>query len=480
MSDHGISVDCRTTSKRYPGISGAVLPVLACLALTVAASEVVAQNLSNLDGQTGLQARTGASVQSTCGQLAAAGTNRNGASATEDLFARCQDMVHTANAINGSGATTFSLGLDAAGANAALQQIAPEEAASQGTYSTEFRNAQGQAIGGRLAALRGGARGFSVSGLNIQGDDGRMLSLNELLRPAGQSGMAAGDEGADWLSGRLGAFVSGSIGTGSSDASSEEAGYDVDFYSLTVGADYRITDSASAGLALGYAGAKSDFDNNGGDMKSTAYNIIGYGTVSLTDRIFVDGSLGYARNDFDISRRIVYANVNRTANGDTDGDEFSASLGGGMDFFAGGVTITPTLRADYLGSKIDGFTENGAQGLNLQFGDQSLRSITGSAGVEASYAISTNWGVVVPQARLAWVHEFDDDSRAITVQYAADPNGNQFSVITDKPDRDYVDLGLSVSTVLPGGNNAFVDYSTVLGHSSITSHMLTLGLRIEF
>ena len=454
--------------------------VSGCFAAVFVVGGAAAQNLANISGQTALQSRTGAAVQTTCGQLGAAGTNRAGTSDTEDLFARCQDMVHTANAINGSGATTFSLGLDASGANRALEQIAHEEAASQGTNTTEFRAAQGQAIGGRMAALRGGASGFSVAGLNIQDSSGRMVSLSDFMTPKGQSGLAAGDEGSNWMAGRLGAFVSGSIGTGESDASAEEAGYDVNFYSLTVGADYRFTDSFSAGVALGYASGDSDFDNNGGDMSTSAYSATVYGTTSITDRIFVDGALGYTRNNFDMARRINYANINRTANGDTDGDEFSASVGGGMDFAMGGLTLTPTLRVDYLDSSIDAFTETGAQGLNLQFQKQSLRSITGAAGVEASYAISTDWGVLVPQARLAWVHEFDDDSRLITVQYAADPNNNQFSVVTNSPDRDYFDAGLSLLAVLPGGNNAFVDYNTVLGHSGVTAHALSLGLRIEF
>lgn len=454
-----------------------------CLAGALfSAGTAMAQSLANLQGQTSLQTRTGLGVATTCGQLAAAGTNRAGPSDVEDLFARCQDMVHTANALVGVGATSFSLGLTAAETNDALRGIAPDEAVSQGTNSTDFQAAQSRAVAGRMSALRGGASGFSMAGVFIEkpDDKGSTMSLANLFKPKGKPGMTAGAEGSDWMAGKLGAFVSGSIGRGDEDGSAEEAGYDVDQYSLTVGADYRFSDSFTAGVAVGYGSNDSDFDNNGGDMEGKAYSITAYGTKSITDRIYLDGSIGFARNDFEMSRNIVIGALRRTANSDTDGDEISASLGGGMDFHHQGFTLTPTIRLDYLDSEIDGFTETGARGLNLRFSSQSVRSVTSTAGIDVSYAVSTDFGVMVPQARLGWVHEFDDDSRSITVQYAVDPNNVQFGIVTDSPDRNFFDAGLSLVAVLPRGNSAFIDYSTILGHDSVSSHVLSAGVRIEF
>ena len=420
--------------------------VIAGSLFTASKAAMAAASLASLSGQSTLHTRTGTGLAATCGLLAGAGTDRTGTSAVEDLFARCQDMVHTANALVGAGATTFSLGLTADQTNTALRGIAPDEAVAQGTNSTDFQASQSRAVAGRISALRGGAGGFSLAGLQLQapGTKGGLLSLAELTAPKGRTGLTAGAEGSDWMAGKLGAFVSGSFGRGDEDGSNEEAGYSVDQYSLTAGADYPFTEVFTGGLAFGFAGNDSDFDNNGGDMEGRSYSITAYGSASVTDNAFIDGSLGYARNDFEMSRNIVIGAISRTANGDTDGNEISASFGGGMDFAHDGFTITPTVRLDFLDSDIDGFTETGALGLNLRVNRQSIRSVTGTGGVEVSYAISTDFGVVVPQGRVSWVHEFSDDSRAITVQYAADPNNTQFGIVTDSPDRNFFDLGLSL------------------------------------
>ena len=95
------------TKLRCPprGARGAVAVVLG-MALGALASAQAA-TLGELPGQTALQSRVGNGVAATCGPLAKAGTNRNGSSAVEDLFARCQDMVHSGNALAGSGATSI-------------------------------------------------------------------------------------------------------------------------------------------------------------------------------------------------------------------------------------------------------------------------------------------------------------------------------------------------------------------------------------
>ncbi len=118
--------------------------------------------------------------------------------------------------------------------------------------------------------------------------------------------------------------------------------------------------------------------------------------------------------------------------------------------------------------------------MNLRYRGQDYDSLTSDVGADIAYAISTDFGVGVPQASVAWIHEYMDDSQSLTVQYAADPNNFTFSVLTDNPDRDYFGLGLSLLAVFPGGINGFVNYSTILGHRSASIHVASVGLRFEF
>lgn len=441
---------------------GAVAVVLG-MALGALASAQAA-TLGELPGQTALQSRIGNGVAATCGPLAAAGTNRNGSSAVEDLFARCQDMVHSGNALAGSGATTFSLGLSQSQLNDALLQIGHEESAAQGTSSTESSSDQAGNVANRLASLRAGGPAL---GVNIAG-----------LGGPGLGGAASGQD-IDQSS-RLGVFLNGTVSFGDKDPTAEEAGFDFLTGGVTGGLDYRFGDTLIGGVAMGYTTSDNDFDGGAGNLDIDTITLSIYGSYYPLPELYVDVIASISIKDQELTRNIVYPSVNRTARGDTDAQEYAVSVGGGYDFVYQGWTFGPYGRLDYVNTEIDGFTESGALGLNLTFGDQDITSLSTLLGAQVTRAISTDFGVLIPEAHADWQHEFEDDSRFITVQYAADPNANRFSVITDSPDRDFANVGASLAVVLPGGWMGFVAYETVLGLRNISNHIFTLGGRLEF
>jgi outer membrane autotransporter protein len=440
-----------------------------------------AATLGELSGQTDLQSRVGNAVAATCGPLAAAGTSRAGPSAVEDLFARCQDLVHTGNVLAGTGATSFSLGLSQSQLNDALLQVAHEESTAQGTSSTESSSNQTGNVANRLASLRAGGPAL---GVNIAGLTALQRSLDlpgaafaGLGRP-GAGGAASGQD-VDQSS-RLGAFLNGTVSFGDKDPTSEEAGFNFLTGGLTGGLDYRFGDTLIGGVALGYTTTDNDFDGGAGKLGIDAITISIYGSYYPLAELYVDLIASFSLKDQELTRNIVYPSVNRTARGDTDAQEYAVSVGGGYDFVYQGWTFGPYGRLDYVNTEIDGFTESGALGLNLTFGAQDITSLSTVLGAQVTRAISTDFGVLIPAAHADWQHEFEDESRLITVQYAADPNANRFSVITDSPDRDFANLGASLALVLPGGWMAFVAYETVLGLRDISNHIFTFGGRLEF
>lgn len=81
-----------------------------------------------------------------------------------------------------------------------------------------------------------------------------------------------------------------------------------------------------------------------------------------------------------------------------------------------------------------------------------------------------------------WEHEYQDDSRIVTANFAADPTPSDDTLIkirTDSPDRDFFNLGFGLSAVFPRGVSSFIYYETVLGLDDIVAHFITGGLRIE-
>lgn len=452
-----------------------LLSGLAIFTGTASVAQVVpnfSSNLANIPGQTDLQERVGASVAGTCANLAANPGLRPVGTAAEDLFFRCREMVQNANAILGSGPTAFSLGMGSATLNGALSDIAHDEAAAQGANSTQNSELQVENLSGRLSALRGGAGGISTAGLSLRDSSGQLATAdaNRL-----GSGVAAGDD--DAVS-KLGVFITGDYSFGDDDGSSEESGYDFDGFGLTAGADYRVSDNFIAGAAFGFSQTNNDFDNDNGELDQDTYSLSAYGSV-YSGSWYVDGIIGYAFSDLDIDRKIVYPTVVRTAAGETDGEEFSASGSVGYDISKGAWSFGPFARASFVDTDLDAYAETGAAGLNLSVADQNIQSFETALGSDVSYTHSTNFGVVIPQLRLEWAHEFDNDNRQISARYTNDPAAVPIFIRTDPPDRNYFNLGGGLSAVMAGGKTAFAEVETVLGREDYQKYTIRIGARFE-
>jgi uncharacterized protein with beta-barrel porin domain len=435
-------------------------------------------------GQTRLQQDTGDAVQFTCGGFVMAGTQPG----TVPLFDTCRAMVHTANELTGSGATADSLGLNEDELAASLQQIATEEFGSTESMATEISTDKTANVITRLNDIRAGARGFSLAGLALPGRSSLAYSAAEY--PA--AGIRGGAAGADAPGGKLGGFLNGSYGTGDRDETQWTNEFDFDSYGITGGVDYRFTPNLVLGVAASYYNVEADFANqatvSGGNVDVDSWGGFLYGTYYV-DRFYVDALAGYATSGYDTKRRIVIPNnvnpaqpIDVTAKGSPDSDDVTASLGAGYTLSAGSMNYGPYGRVTYYNVDIEKYRESGAEsaGLNLAVDGQDWTSLTSVLGMEASYAVSHSFGVLVPQGRVGWVHEFENDSEQYSAVYVDDPNQNLLLASTNSPDRDYFELGLSLSAVLRNGTQAFVSYDTLLGLDDVTDHVFTVGARMEF
>jgi outer membrane autotransporter protein len=407
-----------------------------------------------------------------------------------------------------------------------------KEVSSQGTSAVETSAIQFTNIGARIAALRRGTRGVSLLGVALHdlektppnsviaslwpGQDRATAEdiggLNAFPKSAtgfsgtnpqpmfaqGLSGGAASSAGASPFE-RLGLFVNGIYGFGDKDTTSREAGYDFDSYGVTGGVDYRFTENLVLGLAFGYTDTRDEYVSSRGWLDANAYAFSAFGTYYVGG-LYVDGIFSYAWNDFEHARNIVYSvpstdrsgnlvpgttTINQTAKSETDGTQYSFGLGAGYDFAAHGFTFGPYGRLSYLKANIDAFQEridntNAGFGLALAIDEQDVESLTWALGGQVSYAISTGFGVLVPQLRFEWEHEFLDDQRTILARFVADPANTPILLETDDPDRDYFNLGAGLSAVFQRGVAAFVYYETALALRDVTAHQVTVGLRLAF
>jgi outer membrane autotransporter protein len=359
--------------------------------------------------------------------------------------------------------------------NEVLGFVSQEHTSTQGTSQVETAPNQVRTLGARLAALRRGAvPQISLQGFNLD-IGGKNLSAAQLLSLDQKGGGAS----ADANGGRFGVFLNGNGSFGTKDGTPQEFGYDHHTGGVTAGADYRVTDNLILGGAFRWLSNSATLNNALGDVSSNSYGGSLYGSYYI-GAFHVDVLGGFAWINYDTDRNIVYPGVTRTATGSTSGQEYTTDVTAGYDFRWGGFTATPYGRVDYLNATVESYTESGAQGLNLTIQSQRLQSLRTALGLQLSYAFSVPFGVLVPQIRGEWLHEYLNGSRPITAQFTNDPFGTAFFIPTDSPSRNFAGLSAGVSSVFAKGFSAFVNFDTFLGLTNVSNYMFTGGVRLEF
>ena len=375
----------------------------------------------------------------------------------------------------------------------ALDKLNGDDFAAARTQALLFANFQYVGVMDRLIALRGGARGLSLAGLDLT-LDGQHVPLAELQKMVEGflGGGAASDatEPGGLLSDKLGLWGRGNYSFGNKDASSSAPKFDADQWGLLVGMDYRFSDKAVGGIALAYGDSSVEFQPAGeGQLDATSWAASVYGSMYAAKNFYLDAIVNFASVGYDARRNITYVDgtglVSEDANGDTDGMTISGGASFGYDFLLGGLTLSPTVGVFYVDATIDGFTEDGAPGINLVYDEQNFKSFTGNLGLRLTYAWNVSWGVLLPHLRTDFVREFEDQVEVFGVRFAADPfdaGSNPTPPIlveTDNPDRSYWRLAAGFSAQFKHGVSGYIEYQRLQSYQLIDFQDVSFGLRFQ-
>ena len=284
----------------------------------------------------------------------------------------------------------------------------------------------------------------------------------------------------------FGLFVNGDYQFLNKNNTRFETGFEQHTAGTTVGLDYSFKGRAVLGVAVNYAHEFGDFAGATGGFDNDAFGLTLYGTIAPAKNFFVDGFIGYSRKEYSIDRRIFIQTNNNNAvaagliEGDTHSDEFNVGTNIGYDFVLGNFTVGPRVGVNYLDRRLAGYQETGKTGIELIYDNQNISSLTTTAGIFGSVAINTKWGVLVPQATAEYVHEFLNDQRSVGFRFVDTINQLRFLFQTDKPDRNFFNLGVGAVFVLPGGMSTFVNVRELVGYSTRRATNVTAGLRLAF
>jgi outer membrane autotransporter protein len=369
----------------------------------------------------------------------------------------------------------------------ALEELIPDDFAVARTQTLLFANTQYVSVMDRLIALRGGAKGLSLAGLNVI-VDGKLVPLAQLEEIAHKlfGGGASADEPGGLLSDKWGLWARGNFSFGEKDASAASPAFDADQWAFVGGLDYRLSNTAVVGGALSYGSSSVDFAGADGSLDTDSFSASLYGSVYAAKNFYFDGIVNVANSSYNADRNITYVDgtglVTADATGDTDGMTLSGGLSMGYDFLAGGLTISPNVGFFYIDTTIDGFTEGGAGGLNLIYDEQKFKSMTGNAGLRLTYAWNVSWGVLLPHLRADYVREFEDDVDVFGVRFAADPNAASTPpvlVATDNPDQSYWRLAAGFSAQFKHGVSGYIEYQRLESFEFIDFQDVSIGLRFQ-
>lgn len=415
------------------------------------------------------------------------------------LVSQDQNQLNVAKALdafipatgNDQEVVSTALDLQSAGEYGyAFEQIAPGFYQSLTDMVIEQTNAQNQMLAQRLSGVRLGQRGFQVIGLDQAALTNDRDGKGVMDAKSGKDIITQGSS-TDWS-----VFVMGNGIFSRVTSASQVPSYNFNSGGFTVGIDYTFggektkadhgkvggsTASSSTitlGLYTGYQGTYAKYSNGSGMSINSAlfggYASYGYG--GFYSNLIVGG----AYNGYSTSRSIDFSTIDRTARSKPNGGDFTTYLDAGYDLKAGDFTFGPILSGQYIYAGTAGFTESGADSLDLSVGQQNANSLKTNLGGRVAYTWQLNDSIsLIPEGRMFWQHEYLNGPRNISASLDGG-NGLTFGYTTTAPGRDSVFAGAGVTALFGDRWSSSFYYNADFGRQDYVSHMISATLGWKF
>lgn len=272
-----------------------------------------------------------------------------------------------------------------------------------------------------------------VSGALNQSQSSNLNLLGSTLQQRGNSqrqGLSAGDglsETGAWLQ-----VLNSDANQGSRN---DTPGYDADSQGILVGADGKLNESTTLGLA--YSFIDSDVHSAGNKTESDAQALSLYGNWAQ-NAWFADASLTYGQADND-SRRTISST---RAKANFDSQLLGAELLGGYSFMPQpGVQLEPRVGARYNRVDIDSYHEKGSSAA-LAVSAQRYEVGELGAGLRLASELSLGAGQLKPELTLMAWHDLIADQVSSNSAFLA--GGSAFVTNGSTPSRDSYQTNIGV------------------------------------
>lgn len=316
--------------------------------------------------------------------------------------------------------------------------------------------------------LSGG--GFSVATADLPKfamAQNTQISMNDAnpIRVDGEK-MLGGDGDGGWaLWGRVG-------GNDIEYTPSAVNGFDSNAWGATIGLDGNVAPALRVGVSLFHTDATVD---ENGTAPNSNLDVTGNGFMAyLTYRPgdwFVNGAVGYSRNNFDSSRR----SIGGTNVASYDANQYVMRAEVGKLFRSNAWEFAPNIGVAYNKLDIDGYTETGP--LPISVAARDVDSVRGSIGVNTRYISEMEDGSkLIPEFGLSLINEFGNPAGTITGSVIG---GGAFS--TAQKQRDDLSFGASAGLTYQTSGSVSVRLSYDGEYQSdYKDHTIAAAVRFDF
>lgn len=352
-------------------------------------------------------------------------TNFANVAATANQYAVASALDRGTSSASGDMTTVYNnlLGLSASGARSAYDQTG-------GLTHSALTEVSSFALDGYLSVLSSRIRERSTPSLSA-----RQPLLAFLTGTATDASPVAASGRAMWMT----AYAN----RGDRDGDDISSRYGYTTGGVALGYDQKITPDFLLGASAGYGTTSLDMDDLDDRAEVSLYQASLYGSYAAA-KWYATAIATYGYSHYDTTRRIVFGGLNRTARATYDGHTVLGQVEAGRHLDVETVTITPFASLEAAHLTRNAFTESGAGALNLSVDKEYSRSLISALGVKVEKEYETSRGVLTPEARLSWRHQFWDTDQQVSATFVGAPAAS-FSVRSEDSGRESAVAGLGLS-----------------------------------
>jgi outer membrane autotransporter protein len=251
-------------------------------------------------------------------------------------------------------------------------------------------------------------------------------------------------------------------------------------WGASLGLDGEPAPGWTVGGAFGYARTSFDVSRLASEGSGNTFQTALYGGYTVP-RFRGGAAFRYAYTDNGGSRRIVFSDIDRTAQTSFGSNDYGLRLEGGASVLRWRkLTLEPALAFDWLRLSQPAYIETGADSLNLEVEALNLDSIVLQLGANFRGRIDMDEDtVMLPELRVFWLHEFGDVDRILRGRISGATSGGAFAVAGADLPRDVALIGLGWGASLGANSELVLSWDALVGRG-ILQNDLTLSFRFRF